>query len=359
MRRMNMTTVPDEYKQAAPEASQGKLHELTYTVNTYINAARQLVTNLPIDANEAGRPVVAGEPIQKSCNVYVPAGYHADDKTRRYDVLYLLHGVGGDQFEWLRGSGEVDGKFVICNILDYLIASGEIDPLIVVFPNGRSSVEWKDTSFTFTGINLLGFYYFDYELRHDLISIIESTYPTFANYKDTTPEGMAYNRKHRAIAGLSMGGMQALNLTLGGYRSDAAEYVADKRDGLTELAPTVPAAGMQDLFAYVGAFSNAPTTSDGSQLGSSIKAAGHRFDLLYMTCGDADEISISHYHNAIEGLQEAAGDRLGRFYQIVMSDGVHDFNVWTTGAYHFAQLAFQPVEEQQYPESIRSTLTLT
>src|SRR5690606_7771064 len=112
----------------------------------------------------------------------------------RYPVLYLLHGVGGDHFEWLNGSRTEDDRPVICNVIDHLIARGEMEPAIVVFPNGRASHAWGDASFNFAGTNMLGFYYFDYELRHDLIPFIEGKYHTRANIRDTSPEGVAYNR---------------------------------------------------------------------------------------------------------------------------------------------------------------------
>ena len=65
---------------------------------------------------------------RRKMNVYTPPGYSAD---RKYPVLYLLHGIGGDETEWQR----------FCTpgvILDNLIADGKAVPLIVVMPNGRA-----------------------------------------------------------------------------------------------------------------------------------------------------------------------------------------------------------------------------
>jgi enterochelin esterase-like enzyme len=60
--------------------------------------------------------------------IYTPPGYSKDKK---YPVLYLLHGIGGDEFEWLNnGHPQV--------ILDNLYAENKIEPMIVVLPNGRA-----------------------------------------------------------------------------------------------------------------------------------------------------------------------------------------------------------------------------
>ncbi|CAM3920773.1 hypothetical protein COLU111180_14660 [Cohnella lubricantis] len=101
----DMSELPAAYRRAAARDKRGTVREVSYPVNHYINANRQLVTNRHIDRREAGRETVRGEAILKSCNVYLPAGYDESDPDTRYPALYLLHGVGGDQYEWLRGSG--------------------------------------------------------------------------------------------------------------------------------------------------------------------------------------------------------------------------------------------------------------
>lgn len=345
MKQIPITNIPAADLRAAEKAHQGTLIEETYPVRHYIDAKRRLVASPGLDDRQAGRETVEGAPLVKTCNVYLPAGY---DASTRYPVLYLLHGVGGDPDEWIKGSGTVDGRPVICNLLDHLIARGEVEPLIVVFPNGRSCLDFADKTFDFAGINMLGFYYFDYELRYDLIPHIESTYSTRANIRDGSAEGVAYSRGQRAIAGLSMGGMQVLNLVLGGFRHDYA-------DG--GLAPTVRAPGMLDLFSQAGAFSNAPTSSEGHILGASVQSSGHALDLLYLTCGDADNISDSIYRNTVEGLADASGDALKRFYEVTLQGGAHDFQVWNHGAYHFLKLlCFGSAGQTDEPEIVRMTL---
>ncbi len=338
---IQVTALPGNYRMAVSRELKGKFIDVSYPVNHYINPSRQLVASEPIDKDEAGREVVSGKTITKKFNIYLPPGYDQNDSDVKYNVLYLLHGVGGNRYEWPYGSGQVGGNFVICNIFDNLIANGEIEPLIVVFPEGRSSHDWEDTAFTSEKTNVLGFYYFDYELRYDLIPYIESNYNTYANIADTSEEGIAYNRNHRAIAGLSMGGMQALNLVFEGYRYDSERFTKGAGGLGNGLAPTIPTPGMQDLFAYVGAFSNAPTSSDGRTLGKGIGSSDYKTDLLYITCGDADGIAMRSYLSAVNGLKEAAGDNLDSYYKIVMRGKGHDFNVWNNGAYNFARLIFR------------------
>lgn len=357
MKKIDITAVPAEYKRAIDKEFQGSITEVSYSVRNYINQSRQLVTCQNINTIEAGRETVQGEPITKKCNVYLPAGYDESDKETRYNVLYLLHGVGGNRYEWLYGSGNVDGNFVICNIFDNLIAKGEIDPLIVVFPDGRSAYDWTDCSFNSQGTNMLGFYYFDYELRYDLVPFIEASYNTLSDIKNTSSEDIEYNRIHRAIGGLSMGGMQALNLIVGGYRCDSIVYTGTEERWNNGLDITVPAPGMEDLFTYVGAFSNAPTSSDGRVLGASLAASGCQLDLLYITCGDADGVACGMgYDKAVDGLTEAAGDNLSEYYQVLIKGGFHDFNVWNNGAYNFIRLSFGKSKGHVKPYVVRMML---
>ncbi|HIW34831.1 MAG TPA: esterase [Candidatus Paenibacillus intestinavium] len=356
MRSINLTELPEKYVGAVNKELQGTVEEVTYKVSNYINDNRQLVTNRNIDNSEAGREIVTGDTLMKKCNVYLPAGYDPSDKTVKYNVLYLLHGVGGDQFEWLRGSGKVNDRFIICNIFDNLIVNGDMEPLIIVFPNGRSAYDWMDSSFNSEGTNMLGFYYFDYELRHDLMPFIESNYNTYADITDTSPEAIKYNRTRRAIAGLSMGGMQALNLIVGGYRHDSTLFTGTDSPWDNGLDKTVLALGMIDLFDYVGAFSNAPTSSDGKTLGSSLSSCTHKLQLLYTTCGSEDGIANNSFLNSTDQLIHEAGNHLANYYQILIKDGYHDFKVWNNGAYNFSRLAFSDCNDQIMSNVVKKTL---
>lgn len=357
MKNPMINTIPEAFTGATAKAHQGSFFEVSYPVNHYINEARQLVTNRKVKESEAGRPTVPGEAIDKKCNIYLPAGYDEADTNTRYHVLYLLHGVGGNRYEWPVGSGEIDDNYMICNLLDHLIMNRDIEPLIVVFPDDRSAYDWTDTSFNPEGTNMLGFYYFDYELRFDLIPFIEANYHTYSKIGDASEQGIEINRLHRAIAGLSMGGMQALNLTLGGYRHDSVKYTGGISRWENGLDTTIPVPGMLDLFAYVGAFSNAPTSSPGKILGERIAASPYKPEVLYVSCGDTDGVAYqAGYETATHDLAEAAGEKLGDYYKVIIKDGGHDFQVWNLGAYHFLRLIFWDAslfpERKPYRETI-------
>src|SRR6516164_10418976 len=107
--------------------------------------------------------------VKRKAQVYTPPGYSKDQK---YPVLYLLHGIGGDEYEWTRGG-------VANVILDNLAADKKIVPMIVVIPNGRAS---KDlTARDPIPKQSPAFAAFEKDLLADLIPFIERTYPVKAD----------------------------------------------------------------------------------------------------------------------------------------------------------------------------------
>lgn len=114
--------------------------------------------------------------------VYTPPGYSPDKK---YPVLYLLHGIGGDETEWERFSQPG-------NMLDNLIADGMAKPMIIVMPNGRAQKNDRAEGDVFAAAP--AFAAFEQDLLNDVIPFIDSRFSTLAT------------RDNRALAGLSMGG---------------------------------------------------------------------------------------------------------------------------------------------------------
>ena len=193
--------------------------------------------------------IVAGA--SKIVRVLLPPDY-TEDST--YNVLYLLHGIGGDINEWYYNG-------VPHYILDNLYDQGNVAPMIVVLPNGRAIDDDTPITDYYSAEMVEAFARFEFELLHDLIPFIDSTFSV-----KTGPES-------RAIAGLSMGGGQALNF------------------GLAHL----------DTFAYVGAFSAAPNTNAPETLIPDLSDTS-MISTLWLSCGGADGLLFitQNTHNYFE-----------------------------------------------------------
>ena len=216
--------------------------------------------------------------------VYLPPGYSASG---RYPVLYLLHGIGGDEEEWRRGGAPQA-------ILDNLIADKAAVPMIVVMPNGRAQADDRPGPNPMATAAAFG--KFDQDLIGSLIPFIESRYPVLQD------------RDHRALAGLSMGGGQSLNIGLGHL----------------------------DRFAWFGGFSSAPNTKPGAELVPDPERAAKHLRLLYLSCGKRDGL-IRVSQNVHAHLKEKHVPHLWH-----VDDSAHDFQHWRQGLHHFAQRIFQP-----------------
>jgi enterochelin esterase-like enzyme len=172
---------------------------------------------------------------RRKMQVYTPPEYSEDQK---YPVLYLLHGIGGDETEWQR--------FVQPEVLlDNLIADGKAVPMIIVMPNGRAQKDDRAGGDVFASAS--AFEAFEDDLLDDVIPTIESRYSTHAD------------RENRALAGLSMGGGQSLNF------------------GFAHI----------DTFAWIGGFSSAPNTRRPAELLPDPEAAKD-LKLIWLSCGNQD-----------------------------------------------------------------------
>lgn len=229
---------------------------------------------------------------QRRMLVYTPPGF---SKRKKYPVLYLLHGIGGDEKEWLRGGNPQV-------ILDNLYSQKKVEPMIVVMPNGRAMKDDRAGGNVFEPARQEAFATFEKDLLNDLIPFVEKKYPVLTD------------REHRAIAGLSMGGGQSLNFGLGNL----------------------------DQFAWVGGFSSAPNTKLPEVLVPDPNAAKAELKLLWISCGDEDRL-ITFSKRTHEYLFQ---HNVPHIYYI--EPGVHDFKVWKNGLYMFSQLLFKPVDPSTF-----------
>ena len=219
---------------------------------------------------------------KRKMQVYTPPGYSTEKK---YPVLYLLHGIGGNETEW-QHFAQPDV------LLDNLIADGKAVAMIVVMPNGRAQKNDRAEGDIFKSAP--AFATFERDLLDDVIPAIESRYST------------ASSREHRALAGLSMGGGQSLNF------------------GLAHL----------DTFAWVGGFSSAPNTKKPAELVPDSEAA-KKLKLLWLSCGSKDGLfGIS------QGFHTFLKEKEVPHVWHVTNRG-HDAPEWKQALYHFVQKVFQ------------------
>jgi enterochelin esterase-like enzyme len=215
--------------------------------------------------------------------VYTPPDYQTRS---RYPVLYLLHGIGGDEEEWRRGANPQA-------ILDNLIADKKAVPMIVVMPNGRAQPNDRADGNVFASAP--AFAVFERDLIDDLIPFIESKYP------------VKRERESRALAGLSMGGGQSLNFGLGNL----------------------------DLFAWIGGFSSAPNTKMPEELVPDAAKATEKLKLLWISCGDRDGLFYVSQRTHVY-LKDKNVPHVWH-----VDSGGHDFSVWRNDLYLFAQRIFR------------------
>jgi len=220
--------------------------------------------------------------------VYTPPSYEKDNYTR-YPVLYLQHGAGENEVEWTH-SGKVNF------ILDNLIAEGKARPMIIVMNNGFATRPGQD------GQALTGnarWAAFEEMLIKEVIPDIDAFYRTIPD------------RENRAMAGLSMGGMQTFTV------------------GLTNL----------NTFSHLGIFSGVPTNF--SELLKDALQQGPAFNQklkLFWTGAGTDEAAFINRQKELQELLTKSGIRAQ--YYISPNTG-HEFQTWRRCLREFAPLLFR------------------
>jgi enterochelin esterase-like enzyme len=245
-----------------------------------INADRPGISHGKLEMVEYDSKTVG---TRRKMNVYTPPGYSSDKK---YPVLYLLHGIGGDETEWVRFAKPQ-------LLMDNLLADGKAVPMIVVMPNGRAQKNDRPEGNVFAAAP--AFAVFERDLLDDVIPAIESRY------------SVNKDREARAIAGLSMGGGQSLNFGLGNLGS----------------------------FAWVGGFSSAPNTKKPEQLMPDPTAAISKLKVLYLSCGNKD--GLFRISQGVHGYLKAKD--VPHLWNVDANG--HDPTHWRNNLYHFLQRLFR------------------
>ena len=267
-------------------ANKGRVEKFEYTTRTY-------------DAED--------KELKKSAWVYVPYGY---DESRKYNILYLMHGGGVTEDWWFKTFPET------VTILDNMVEQKICEPCIIVTPclyHSPEDVHTRDESRTEN---------FRFELRKDLIPGIEKKYSTYA-CGDVSDANLVKTREHRAFAGLSLGSMTT-------YR--AAFY------------------NNFDLFSWYGPFSGCcgPFGNHDEEVKRICETLdngekeGFKLDYMFCCNGDAD-IAYAEHKDIMEKTL-AKTDKLipGKNYDFyLIPGGVHDMKAWQLDLYHALQIFFK------------------
>ncbi len=226
--QIEIWAVPSKYDQAECQ-EKGIIESLEYLTKAYASDERK---------------------VKKRAYVYLPYGY---DSEKTYNILYLLHGTGDREDDWLIQNHR--NKIM----LDQLIYHGDISPLIVVTPTWYVEDDCSDELDKLT-------YTFQLELKNDLMVAVESNYATYA--KKCTKEGFIESRNHRAFAGLSRGSATVWH---SGYN------------------------GALDYFSYFGCFSGFLTSKEEVFQGALSKEyASYDINYFYNSTGSFDFLAKEH-----------------------------------------------------------------
>ena len=241
---------------------------------------------------------VAG--FDRRMSVYTPAGYEQNKKTR-YPVLYVLHGIGGDEEAWIDLGRAIQ-------ILDNLIAQGKAEPMIVVFTNGNISEEAAPYQ------NSTGYTRPTSGLPKTMEGTFETSFPEIVKFIDTNYRTIA-KKQSRAVCGLSMGGFHTLYLSI----------------------------NYPDMFNYSGMFSAAVglgRKSEGNTMyeDEDAKLATYfskKPALLWIGCGNTDFLykANTDFRNKLD-----AG---GYPYEYMETEGGHIWRNWRIYLSEFVPLLFK------------------
>ncbi len=227
----------------------------------------------------------------RHANIVLPPDY---TESKEYPVVYLLHGIGGDENEWFGGRP--------IEIVGNLIAKGEAKEMIMVFPNIRCRPDDK-ASYDLSVEHFQAFDNFINDLRDNLMPYVESHY------------SVAKGRENTAVAGLSMGGRESLYIGL----------------------------SMPETFGYIGGFEPAVGVLPYDR-------EGGLFTEETMTL--PDDYKNNTYIMIVKGNEDTTVGEWPRIYHETLEKngvphtyyempGGHGFSVWNNGLYNFAKRAFK------------------
>jgi enterochelin esterase-like enzyme len=231
-----------------------------------------------------------GSRVFKTAYVYTPPDYQKSGR-KRYPVLYLQHGWGEDEHAWWN-----QGRANL--IMDNLIAEGKAKPFIIVMAYGQTNEAFRPGGARPAGgqrpnfNDLIARTGFESTLVDDLIPYVDANFRT------------APDRANRAMAGLSMGGMET-------------HFIALKR---------------LDLFSQIGLFSGGVITPEDVEKAPGFK---DKVKVVFCSCGSRENpTGLTANHDAL--------DKIGiRNTAFVSPNTAHEFLTWRRSLHEFAPLLFR------------------
>ncbi|MDF2885268.1 MAG: enterochelin esterase-like enzyme, partial [Clostridiaceae bacterium] len=238
----------------------------------------------------------------KKMNVYLPNGYNPSDNTKKYNILYLMHGGGENETTIFGGPSESKD---LKKILDNMIANGNIEPLIVVTPsfytNSKDAV--KDTAI------------FTKELIKYVVPMIETKYHTYA--ASGSLKDLKASRSHRAFGGFSMGSVTTWYTFINCL--DYFKYY-------------MPLSG--DCWSLGQGNGGTKPVETAQYLATVVKNSGYKPTDYYVFCATgAKDIAYPNLKPQVDAMMKlkdsfifSADTTKGNFYFIISPDGTHAWN---------------------------------
>lgn len=282
------TPVPPAYFQSAAE--QGRVELMHYESKDY---------------TRADRPTT-----RKPAYIYLPYGY---DASKKYDIIYLLHGWTGTAEQYFGLPGMPQMK----NLFDNLIAQGLTKPFIAVSPT------WdKDNQAKGWGESTQEAAVFSQEYINDLVPAVESRYSTYAETTDDA--GLLASRNHRALGGFSLGAITTW-------------YVFEQAFPYTRWY--LPMSGDNWHIEMYGGQTHPQETA--AFLANLVNASPYKDDFYVWYAVGSDDVRLPQTHNqamAMAELSETFNARNFSYHQ--KPGGRHDFNAVWEFCYHALQFFF-------------------
>jgi len=234
---------------------------------------------------------------KRRITIYTPPNY--ENNNEKYPVLYLLHGMGGDEEAWI-ALGRTS------QIMDNLIAQGKAKPMIVVMTNGNVAQEAAP------GESSLGLYKPTMQLENTMDGKFEATFPDVIKFVESNYRVKA-DKANRAIAGLSMGGYHSLHISR--YYPNTFDYVGLFSAAIMPSQTTSPVYADFDITLQ--------------------KQKDNGLKLYWIAIGKTDFL----YKNVTEYREKL--DQIGFPYKYVESEGGHTWTNWRDYLSEFAPLLFK------------------